>query len=324
MYKSSDLLNMVEEKISLLPLEREPHLLYEPIRYGMQEGGKRLRPLLLLLTANMFTDDVEQCVDTAVGVEMFHNFTLLHDDIMDNSPTRRGRDSVYRKWGTNVAILSGDTMMIYAYKLMLETQNERRLDVMHVFNQLSLELCEGQQIDMDFEGMNEVKMAEYLEMIRLKTSVLIAGAMQMGAILGGASENDICHIYDFGLAIGAAFQIQDDILDLYADKSSFGKPIGGDIIEGKKSYLILSALEKAEGEEREALLQLYNNRDIDPKEKVEKVRSYFDKYGIKEYAEGVVKEYFDNGLSILESLEVAAERKEELLSYAKSLLYRNK
>lgn len=315
---------MVEESISLLPLEREPHLLYEPIRYGMQEGGKRLRPLLLLLTANMFTDEVEQCVATAVGVEMFHNFTLLHDDIMDNSPTRRGRDSVYRKWGSNIAILSGDTMMIYAYKLILDTDNERRLDVMSVFNKLSLELCEGQQIDMDFESMREVPMSQYLDMIRLKTSVLIAGAMQMGAILGGASENDICSIYDFGLAIGAAFQIQDDLLDLYADKSSFGKPIGGDIIEGKKSFLILSALEMAEGDDREALLSLYNDSDVAAEDKVLKVKEYFDKLGVKEHAENVVKGYIEDGLSILSAMEVEDERKTELLGYVQSLLYRNK
>lgn len=324
MYTIDELLSLTEENITSLPLSSEPHLLYEPIRYGMQEGGKRVRPVLMLLTANLFTDNISPFVPTAVALEMFHNFTLLHDDIMDNSEKRRGRDTVHRRWGTNVAILSGDAMLIYAYKLMLTTAGEKALEVMNVFNKLSLELCEGQQIDMDFESTLEVSLTEYLNMIRLKTSVLIAGAMQIGAIMGGASSEDATKAYSLGINIGTAFQIQDDILDLYAECPSFGKPIGGDIIEGKKSYLYLLCYEHASESDKLTLRELYNNTELAAQSKIEAVRSLFDKYDIRTKAEEAVRRYTLVAQESLEAITVSPERKKTLREYAIALISRVK
>ncbi len=324
MYSAQELLEITEREIAALPLNGEPNLLYEPIRYALEEGGKRLRPLLLLLTSNLYKDDIAPFVTTAIGVEMFHNFTLLHDDIMDNSPTRRGRDSVPAKWGNNVAILSGDAMLIYAYGLILGTHSEHRLEVTSIFNRLSLDLCEGQQIDMDFESRDDVSMSEYMEMIRLKTSVLIAGAMEMGAVLGGATDSDKQLIYNFGLNVGAAFQIQDDVLDLYASCPAFGKPIGGDIIEGKKSFISLLCLELASEEDKKILTEILTNKDVAADERVLAARKLFDKYSVRETAEELIRSYFDDALAVLEQVSVPAERKSVLIDYIKGLIYRNR
>lgn len=324
MYKTEELLKMTEEAIASLPLGSEPHRLYEPIRYTMAEGGKRVRPLMLLHAANIFTDNIKPFIPAAVGVEIFHNFTLLHDDIMDNSPTRRGRDTVHRKWNNNVAILSGDAMLIYAYKLILHTQSEHLLSAMAAFNKLSLELCEGQQFDMDFERRELVSKEEYLNMIRLKTSVLIAGAMEMGAILGGASENDCRLIYNFGLNIGAAFQIQDDILDLYATSESFGKPIGGDIIEGKKSYIFILCYNKATAEDKKILLATLHNKELPSNTKIATIKTIYNRYSIKEDAESDAENYFKIGIELLKDITIEQKRKNELITYSESLLSRIK
>lgn len=324
MYRTEELLKMTEEAIISLPLGSEPHRLYEPIRYTMAEGGKRVRPLMLLHAANIFTDNITPLIPAAIGVEIFHNFTLLHDDIMDNSPTRRGRDTVHRKWNNNVAILSGDAMLIYAYKLILQTQSDNLLHAMSAFNKLSLELCEGQQYDMDFERRELVTIEEYLNMIRLKTSVLIAGAMEMGAILGGASKTDSQLIYNFGLNIGAAFQIQDDILDLYATSDSFGKPIGGDIIEGKKSYIFILCYNKATAEDKKILLDTLHDTIISPPTKISVIKNIYDKYSIKKDAESDAENYFRIGIKLLENINTIQERKNELIRYSESLLFRIK
>lgn len=324
MYTTQQLLQLTEEAIGLLPLGSEPHLLYEPIRYTMQEGGKRVRPLGLLLAANIYTDDIKPLISAAIGVEIFHNFTLLHDDIMDNSSTRRGRDTVHRKWNNNVAILSGDAMLIYAYKLLLQTKNDNIVRAMSSFNKLSLELCEGQQFDMDFEQRELVTIEEYLNMIRLKTSVLIAGAMEMGAILGGASERDCQLIYNFGLNLGAAFQIQDDILDLYATSESFGKQLGGDIKEGKKSYIFLLCYKLADLNDKKTLLDTLHNSDITDEEKISTIRSIYDKYSIKECATKDAECYFTKGLESLRDIDATEDRKQEFIDYSSSLLYRIK
>ena len=324
MYSVKEILAFTEDGVSSLELDCQPHLLYEPIRYSMQEGGKRVRPLMLLLTANIFANDIKPFIPTAIGVEMFHNFTLLHDDIMDNSHTRRGRDSVQLKWGSNVAILSGDTMMIYAYKLILSTESNNLIKVLSVFNDLSIKLCEGQQYDMDFESKSLVKMDEYLNMICLKTSVLIAGAIEMGAILGGASESDCRKLYDFGLNIGIAFQLQDDILDLYGDSATFGKPIGGDIVEGKKSYIFLLCYDLASAEDKSTLLELLPNCTMEKSSKISAIKSIYDKYDIKNIAERNAELYFDKAIKLLEDVSVSVERKDILLNYSKSLLARIK
>lgn len=324
MYSVEELLTLTENEVSFLNFGKEPHLLYEPIRYSMQEGGKRVRPLMLLLAANIFTDKIQPFLRTAIGVEMFHNFTLLHDDIMDNSPTRRGRDSVHRKWGSNVAILSGDAMMIYAYKLIIETPSKDLIKVLSVFNKLSLELCEGQQYDMDFENKELVSMEEYIQMICLKTSVLIAGAIEMGAILGGASEDDCRKLYDFGLNIGIAFQLQDDILDAYADSATFGKPIGGDIIEGKKSYIFLLCYKRACDKDKELLLSTLNNNSIENNRKISIIKEIYNRYDIKRAAESDAEFYFNKATELLEKVSASNEKKNHILGYAKSLLVRIK
>lgn len=324
MYSVEELLTLTENEVSFLNFGKEPHLLYEPIRYSMQEGGKRVRPLMLLLAANIFTDKIQPFLRTAIGVEMFHNFTLLHDDIMDNSPTRRGRDSVHRKWGSNVAILSGDAMMIYAYKLIIETPSKDLIKVLSVFNKLSLELCEGQQYDMDFENKELVSMEEYIQMICLKTSVLIAGAIEMGAILGGASEDDCHKLYDFGLNIGIAFQLQDDILDAYADSATFGKPIGGDIIEGKKSYIFLLCYKRACDKDKELLLSTLNNNSIENNRKISIIKEIYNRYDIKRAAESDAEFYFNKATELLEKVSASNEKKNHILGYAKSLLVRIK
>ncbi len=324
MYSAKELLEFTERGIASLPLSDSPQLLYSPIRYAMQEGGKRLRPLLMLLTANMYSESVEGCLNAAIGVEMFHNFTLLHDDIMDNSSTRRGMPTVHAKWSSNVAILSGDAMLIYAYGLIIDTPTPELQRVLKIFNQLSIELCEGQQMDMDFESRDDVSMEEYMDMIRLKTSVLIAGSMEMGAVMGGASECDNNLIYNFGLNIGTAFQIQDDILDLYADKESFGKRIGGDIIEGKKSFISLLCLELADEADKKRLHDILADRDGDDAQRVNEARALLDKYGVKEIAEDLVRSYFEDAMAIMDAVEVAEERKTTLKEYVNTLLYRNK
>lgn len=324
MYSVEELLTLTENEVSSLNFGKEPHLLYEPIRYSMQEGGKRVRPLMLLLAANIFTDKIQPFFRTAIGVEMFHNFTLLHDDIMDNSPTRRGRDSVHRKWGCNVAILSGDAMLIYAYKLILETPSENLVKVLSVFNKLSLELCEGQQYDMDFEIRELVSMDEYINMICLKTSVLIAGAIEMGAVLGGASDDDCRKLYDFGLNIGIAFQLQDDILDAYADSATFGKPIGGDIIEGKKSYIFLLCYERANDDDKKLLLSTLNSNSLENSSKISIIKEIYNKYDIKRVAENDAEHYFHKATELLNKVSVNQERKDCILGYAKSLLVRIK
>ena len=324
MYSIEEILSLTENGVASLDLGSEPHLLYEPIKYSMQEGGKRVRPLMLLLSANIFTDDIKPFISTAIGVEMFHNFTLLHDDIMDNSMKRRGRDSVHCKWGSNVAILSGDTMLIYAYKLILATKSDSLVKVLSVFNNMSIQLCEGQQFDMDFESKPLVRMDEYINMISLKTSVLIAASIEMGAILGGACESDCRKLYDFGLNIGTTFQLQDDILDLYGDSATFGKPIGGDIIAGKKSYIFLLCYDLASKEDKAELLSVLSDNTLANSLKITKIKSIYDKYDIKRIAERDAELYFNKAIETLNDVSIPAERKETLLSYSKSLLARIK
>lgn len=324
MYSVSDLLEMTEKGINLLPLSSPPSLLYDPICYSMANGGKRVRPLMMLLSSNMFSNDIEEFLPVAIGIEMFHGFTLLHDDIMDNSPTRRGMDSVHKRWGSNVAILSGDAMMIYAYKLILSVNSEKIIEVMRVFNKLSLELCEGQQYDMDFESKEIVSMDEYINMINLKTSVLIAGATKIGAILGGASNEDSQRMYDFGLNIGTSFQLKDDILDIYGDPKTFGKPIGGDIIEGKKSYIFLLCYQKANSEDRELLLSTLASCSINSSDKISIIREVYDKYSIREFAEKEVENYFHKAMFSINDLSISDSKKQNIIDYAKSLLQRVK
>lgn len=303
-----------------------PKNLFEPIDYTLDAGGKRLRPLLALLSAYMFSDDYQKAMPQAIGLEIFHNFTLVHDDLMDASPTRRGRASVYKKWNENIAILSGDAMSIIAYQYISELDNTDKLkDILDIFSNMALDVCRGQQFDMDFEEIMPTK-EEYLEMIRLKTAVLIASAMQIGSILMGASKEEAYSLYKIGESFGLIFQIQDDILDIYSDEKTLGKPIGGDIINAKKTILFLKALELSEANnmDKELLLKSLTEAKNDPQYYISALRCIYDRYKIKEYADLLIEKYQKEAMSIFDELSISSERKLPLINLLNSLINRNK
>ena len=266
---SEELMKRIHAYIEQLSYSREPKGLYDPIEYVLALGGKRLRPVLMLLAYNLYREDVESIFSQAAGIETYHNFTLLHDDLMDNADMRRGKPVVHKKWNENTAILSGDAMLILSYQFMMnQCPPEHVQEVMEIFGRTALEVCEGQQWDMEFESHNDVTVSEYIEMIRLKTSVLLAAALKIGAVLGGASSADAQKLYDFGIQMGLAFQLQDDYLDVYGNPAVFGKKIGGDILCNKKTYMLITALEQAKGENREELLRWLNAAEFVPEERL--------------------------------------------------------
>lgn len=316
-------LDLIENYLAQTDFPAEPELLYTPITYSLSGGGKRLRPVLLLLSASLFSDEVQQALPAAAAVEVFHNFTLLHDDIMDNAHLRRGKPSVYAKWGQNVAILSGDAMMIYAYKLLSRVQHPRLQEVLTVFNQTALEVCEGQQYDMDFEQKQKVSVVEYMRMIELKTSVLLAGAVVIGAMLGGASESDCRALYRFGIELGMAFQLQDDLLDSYGDER-LGKAIGGDILEGKKSYLMVTAMSRANEEQREVLRTTHLDSTLSDTEKIARVKALYDQLDVPRLTEQQIGLRFERALAQLATLSASEDRVQRLRNYAESLMGRKR
>lgn len=300
-----------------------PEGLYEPISYTILQKGKRLRPMLCLLANEMFDGDENEALWASVALETLHNFTLIHDDIMDRAPLRRGMETVYQKWNENVAILSGDTMIAMAYEFALKTKNGAM--AARLLSKVTREVCEGQQYDLNFETQNEVTLEEYLEMIRLKTAVLLATSLQMGAMLANAGEDDIKALYDFGINIGMSFQLKDDILDLYSDAEVFGKRHGGDIVENKKTYLFLRALELAGATDRERLKQLFSMRiDHEADEKIAEVKAIYDKLHIKEEVEKVIKEYDAKAFASLDRVKASEEKKKHLRTYAEMLYGRIK
>lgn len=299
-----------------------PPELYEPIRYLMSLGGKRLRPMMTLMATALFTDDWQKAVKPASAVEVFHNFTLMHDDIMDNAPLRRGKPTVHEKWNANIAILSGDVMLVQAYELLMEVEDSRFKKAMKRFNRTAAEVCEGQQLDMNFESRENVTESEYLEMIKLKTSVLLGYALELGGIIGGASDKSCELLYEVGINIGLGFQLKDDLLDVYGDPVKFGKQVGGDIISNKKTYMLIEAIEKATGETKESLNYWLNAKEFDNAEKVKAVTAIYDTLGIKQLAEAKINAYFDKGLECLAKLKVEEERKTELKAFAEMLIDR--
>lgn len=323
MHDNDQVLELFEATLSQMQTPEEPELLYLPIIYSMSGGGKRLRPTLLLLTAEAFGSSVEGAMPAAMAVEVFHNFTLLHDDIMDNADMRRGKPSVYAKWGGNVAILSGDAMLITAYKYLAQLGAEELRRVMPIFNAMALEVCEGQQYDMDFEGKAEVSVEEYIRMIELKTSALLSGSAMIGATLAGASEEDIKRVYRFATELGLAFQLQDDMLDSYGDEA-LGKKIGGDILEGKQTYLMVQAMNRAATEEREVLRTTHLRNDIEDSEKIAIVRALYDKLDVKRLTEQQIELRFERALAVLDSLSIADERTQYLRDFARNLMGRKK
>lgn len=324
MKTNEEILSLFENYLAQIQLPEEPQRLYEPIIYSMSGGGKRIRPALLLLCCEAFGGRVQDALPAAAAVEMFHNFTLLHDDIMDNAAVRRGKASVPARWGENVAILSGDAMMIYAYQLLRQVPESKIARIMEIFTSMALQVCEGQQYDMDFETRRKVSVVEYMHMIELKTSVLLGGAAMIGATLGEASEEDCRKIYRYALELGLAFQLQDDMLDSYGTEKELGKKIGGDILEGKKTCLMLHAMSRAAEKDREILRNTYCNAALTNDEKIARVKEVYDRYDVPRTVNQQISLRFERALSILDTLDIVAERTEHLRVFARNLMGRKK
>lgn len=312
----------IEREIGQLEFDCPPKSLYEPITYILSLGGKRIRPALVLMACNLYGEDVEKAVRPALGLEVFHNFTLLHDDLMDQADKRRNRPTVHKVWNANTAILSGDAMLIAAYQLIGETAPEHLKEVLDLFTRTALEICGGQQYDMEFESRMDVSEEEYLEMIRLKTAVLLACSLKTGAILAGASREDAENLYRFGINIGLAFQLQDDLLDVYGDTKTFGKNIGGDILCNKKTFLLINALRRAEGEQKVQLEHWIARKDFDAAEKIAAVTNIYNVLGLKELSEAKMQTYYAEGMKNLAALSVSEERLAVLKEVTSRLMFR--
>ena len=319
-----DAQDIVSSEFEKLKFDVEPVELYEPIRYVLSQGGKRIRPALVLLAANVFDDDISKAIKPALGLEIFHNFTLLHDDIMDNALVRRGHPAVHVKWNNNVGILSGDAMSIKAYQYICSCDVDLLPSVLELFNQTALEVCEGQQYDMNYETLHDVSEEQYLMMIKLKTSVLLACSLKMGALLGRASEQQADILYQIGLNLGLAFQLQDDLLDTFGEEATFGKEIGKDIISNKKTYLLIKALDEAKGEVLQQLRYWITTDNFNATEKIKTVKEIFNSLGIKELVNAKIDSYFDKAAQYLQQLNVDDAKKQALREFAESLHHRNK
>lgn len=322
MYTSTKVLEIINQYISELSYSHAPKKLYDPIEYILSLGGKRIRPVLMLMAYNLYKEDVTRILSPAAGLEIYHNFTLLHDDLMDKADMRRNKPTVHKMWDDNTAILSGDAMLIMAYRYVAGCSSEYLGKVLDTFTQAALEVCEGQQYDIDFESRTDVKEEEYLEMIRLKTSVLLAAALKMGAELAGASDEDAAHLYDFGVNIGIAFQLKDDLLDVYGDPKVFGKNIGGDILCNKKTFMLIKALENANSEQAAELKSWIDKEVFDSKEKIEAVIALYNQIGVKQLCEAKMKEYYTKGIESLSLVGRSEEEKSGLKGVAENLMYR--
>ena len=316
MFTASQLLDKINNHLSEIQITRTPEGLYEPIEYILSLGGKRIRPVLMLMAYNLYKEDVSSIYDPATGIEVYHNHTLLHDDLMDRSDMRRGKPTVHKVWNDNTAILSGDTMLILAFRYVAGCAPEHLKEVIDLFSLTALEICEGQQLDMEFESRNDVAEDEYIEMIRLKTAVLLAASLKIGAILAGASAADAENLYNFGMQIGVAFQLQDDLLEV------FGKKIGGDILCNKKTYMLIKALERANGEQLEELNRWLNADNCQPAEKIAAVTEIYNQLTIRSVCENKMREYYTLAMESLEAVAVAEEKKKELKNLVKLLMYR--
>jgi geranylgeranyl diphosphate synthase type II len=316
------MLEALNTEIRLMRYGEQPPELYDPIRYLMELGGKRMRPLLALLSSSMFTDNWQAFVRPSVAVEVFHNFTLMHDDIMDAAPLRRGQPTVHVKWNPNVAILSGDVMLVCAYQLLSDLPAAQLRTVLKKFSRCAAEVCEGQQLDMNFEIRTNVLEAEYLNMIRLKTAVLLGFSLEFGGIMAGADERNARLLYQAGESIGLGFQLKDDLLDVFGDQAKFGKQVGGDIIANKKTFLLIKALQLAEGEQKRQLDDWLGVKTFDPGEKVRAVTGIYNALQIGPITEAKMNEYFALGLSCIDQVTAPAERKAPLREFVEKLIYR--
>lgn len=302
----------------------KPDELYLPVNYILSNGGKRLRPALVLMSCNLFAENPDEAIPTAMGIEVFHNFTLLHDDIMDKADMRRGNPTVHKKWNENIAILSGDAMLIIAYKLLSDLSILHLPAIMKLFNNTALHVCEGQQLDMNFETAENISVNDYLEMIRLKTSVLLAASCKAGAIIGNATEEDAKLLYGFGQNIGLAFQIKDDMLDAFGDPKVFGKKIGGDILADKKTFLLLKARELADHKQSNQLKSLIGNTKIDKNEKIERMLNLYESLDVQYHSEELINGYYSIAMELLDQLSVPSGNKTELIKLANTMMLREK
>ncbi len=322
MLTTSYIIKLINDYIANMPYNRRPADLYDPIKYVLSMGGKRIRPVLMLLSYNMYKDDPETILSSACAIETYHNYTLLHDDLMDNADMRRGKMTVHKKWNPNTAILSGDSMLVLSYQRMAQCDVTKLKDVLDLFTETALEIGDGQQYDMDFETRNDVTEDEYIEMIRLKTSVLLACALKIGAILADAPADDAENLYRYGEQVGIAFQLQDDFLDVYGDPNVFGKKIGGDILCNKKTYMLINALSMANDSQRAELNHWIESKDYDPQAKIAAVTKLYDEIGIRKLCEEKVNYYFQQSLSYINKVKVDDSKKVELRHFIDSLMNR--
>ena len=323
MHSISEYQEVISNHFNSLVVAKKPKNLYEPIQYILSLGGKRMRPVLTLMTAEIFDCDYKKALQAATAVEVFHNFSLIHDDIMDDAPLRRGKVTVHEKWNINTGILSGDAMLILAYQYFEDYEPSVFRDLAKLFSKTALEVCEGQQYDVDFETRDDVTIPEYLKMIEYKTAVLVGAAMKMGAIVAETSKENADLIYDFGLNLGIAFQLQDDYLDAFGNPETFGKQIGGDIIENKKTYLYLKALEFSSKDDKDQLLHLFSIQPKDNSDKIESVKSIFNESGASKVTQEAIKEYTQKAFETLQKMDVSEEKKQILYVFGEKLMNRN-
>lgn len=313
-------LKLVEEHLNQNPFPTQPKNLYEPIEYFLEIGGKRMRPILVLMGHEVFKKDYEEAIYPAMAVELFHNFTLIHDDIMDNAPLRRGKVTVHEKWDNNIAILSGDVLMIYAYQSLIKSKSKYKNEMLELFNKTAIEVCEGQQMDMDFETREDVTIDEYLEMIRLKTAVLVGCSLELGALSAGVPPHEAKKMYEFGQNLGISFQLKDDYLDVYADQDKFGKQVGGDIISDKKTFLLLKSIELSKDLNNKKLAESLQIKDVD--KKVKAVTEVYNALDIPKITQEVINDYFNRAIDSLNSVGVDEVKKAKLYELAVYLLHR--
>jgi geranylgeranyl diphosphate synthase type II len=324
MLNSNQILQQVNDFLASLPYDRQPASLYEPVKYVLSLGGKRIRPVLMLLSYNLWKEQPGDILMPAIGLETYHNYTLLHDDLMDNADMRRGQMTVHKKWDANKAILSGDSMLVLAYQRVAQVPAEKLRQVLDLFTVTALEIGEGQEYDMTFETRNDVTEDEYIEMIRLKTSVLLACAMKMGAILADAPQEDVERLYKVGEQLGLAFQLQDDLLDVYGDPKVFGKAVGGDITSNKKTYMLINAFNRANAKQRAELTRWVKAKTFNREVKVSEVTRLYDEIGIRQLCEEKISFYFEQARQTLAGVKVSEDRKQALRAYMDELLHRDK
>ncbi len=320
-YSFDHILDIINDQIKEIKYPYQPQSLFDPITYILSIGGKRVRPALALISYNLYKEDVERALPIALGIELFHNFTLLHDDLMDKADVRRGHPTVHIKWNDNAAVLSGDAMLIEAYKEISKVESQYLPEILDNFSKMATEICCGQQLDMEFEQRADVTIPEYIDMIKLKTAVLLGCSLKEGAILAGASASDIDNLYDFGINIGLAFQLKDDLLDVYGDPETFGKKIGGDILCNKKTFLLISAL--AEDSVRVELNEWIEKKDFDSNKKIEAVTNIYNTLNLKQKSEDLINSYYKSAIQNLEKIEVSDSRKKILYNLAEYLVTRN-